>query len=183
MGAAVIDGLQSRGIMAVAKHFPGIGRTVLDSHIDRPCLNVDRAALESTDLLPFRAAIQMRVSGIMLAHIVYDCLDPDWPASLSERTVKDLLRRRLGYEGVVYTDDLEMGAITRHYDFETTLQRVVDADIDMALICHSAEKQARAFAFLRDLIDGSEQIRQQARISAGRILALKAAYLGSRSAT
>jgi beta-N-acetylhexosaminidase len=178
LGAAVIAGLQRRGIMAVGKHFPGIGRTTLDSHLDRPALGVAPAELDACDLVPFRAAIDRRVSGIMLAHVVYERLDPEWPASLSERIVKGLLRGRLGYDGIVYTDDLEMGAITRHYPLETAAERVVAADIDLALICHSAEKQARAFERIRRMIESSGEALTRARASAERIRRLQAEYAG-----
>ena len=76
MGAAVIDHLQSSGIMAVAKHFPGIGRTILDSHIDLPHLDADFAEIEAIDLPPFAAAIRHKVAGFMLSHILYPRLDP-----------------------------------------------------------------------------------------------------------
>lgn len=176
MGMAVIDGLQSRGIMAVAKHFPGIGRTTLDSHLDRPRLDAAGSDLEDLDLVPFRAAIGRGVSGIMLAHVVYADLDPAWPASLSVKIARELLRGRLGYGGVVYSDDLEMGAITRHYPLPTVMERILAADVDLALICHSAQKQSEAFEQILGSLAGSAASRRRARISAGRILSLKAAY-------
>ena len=99
MGAAVIDRMQRNGIMAVAKHFPGIGRTKLDSHIDRPYLKVTLDTLRSTDLLPFETAIEHQVAGVMLAHVVYRDLDPIWPASLSPHIVIDLLTQRAQLSG------------------------------------------------------------------------------------
>ena len=110
MGITVIDGLQRRGIMAVAKHFPGIGRTVLDSHLALPDLKIDIDGLANFDLVPFAAAIQGQVAGVMLSHIRYPAIDPVWPASLSPAVTADLLRKKMGYEGVVMTDDLDMGA-------------------------------------------------------------------------
>ena len=177
LGAAVIAGLQTRGVMAVAKHFPGIGRTRLDSHIDLPFLDADLGSLEDYDLVPFQAAIQERVAGIMLSHILYRRLDPQWPASLSKAIARDLLRKRMGFPGVVLTDDLEMGAINRHYGFNATIRQVLKADIDLALICRSAEKLRQAHALMVRKIAQSEERRSRAEAAAARIMALKALYL------
>jgi beta-N-acetylhexosaminidase len=179
LGATVIQGLQDHRIMSVAKHFPGIGRTTLDSHLDLPVFDTDLSALESFDLVPFRAAIQKRVAGIMLSHILYPRLDSQWPASLSKMIARDILRRQLGFEGVVMTDDLEMGAVTRHYGFRAAIRQVLRADIDMALICHSAEKVAQAQALIARKIGESETIRARAEASAARVMALKTQYLAA----
>ena len=126
--------LQRRNIMAVAKHFPGIGRTVLDSHDDMPTLSVDLEELRQVDLVPFAAAIDHRTAGLMLSHIFYDRIDPEWPASLSSKIVGDILRQDMGYDGLVLTDDLDMGAIKRHYDIRTVVRQVLVAGVDVALI-------------------------------------------------
>jgi beta-N-acetylhexosaminidase len=136
MGMTVIDHLQQRGIMAVAKHFPGIGRTVLDSHLALPDLEIDAKTLAGFDLIPFKSAIQGKVAGIMLSHIRYTGIDPVWPASLSPAITADLLRRKMGYDGVVMTDDLDMGAIKPSHDIDTAIGQILMADVDIALICH-----------------------------------------------
>jgi len=177
LGGTVIEGLQSRGIMAVAKHFPGIGRTTLDSHLDLPVLDADLSSLESCDIIPFRAAVEKKVAGVMLSHILYSRLDPEWPASLSARIARGLLRWRLGFKGLVITDDLEMGAITRHYGFTSAIRQVLRADIDTALICHSAEKVETAHALMTRKIGESVKRREQAETSAARIMTLKSRYL------
>jgi beta-N-acetylhexosaminidase len=174
MGTALIETLQADGVMAVAKHFPGIGRTSLDSHLDLPTFGEELAAMEAVDLLPFRAAIDHRVAGVMLSHILYTRIDPRWPASLSPAIARDLLRRRMGYRGVTLTDDLDMGAIVRHFDIRTVIRQVVAAEVDIALICHKGPR----------IMEGWEEMRAQtrrfpdlARASVRRILALKKAYL------
>jgi beta-N-acetylhexosaminidase len=177
LGAAVIAELQTRGVMAVAKHFPGIGRTRLDSHIDLPFLDADLGSLQDYDLIPFRAAIQQQVAAVMLSHTLYRQLDPQWPASLSKSIARDLLRKRMGFKGVVLTDDLEMGAITRHYGLNAAIRQVLRADIDVALICRSAEKLRQAHALMVRKIGQSEERRSRAEAAAGRIMALKALYL------
>ncbi len=113
LGTTVIAHLQKSKIMAVAKHFPGIGRTTLDSHIERPVLDVDINEIQA-DLIPFKAALKSKVAGIMLAHIVYKGIDKDWPASLSVRIAKNLLREGLGFYGIIMTDDLDMCAIVKN---------------------------------------------------------------------
>ncbi|MBT8372779.1 MAG: beta-N-acetylhexosaminidase, partial [Deltaproteobacteria bacterium] len=107
MGVKVVEHLQQSEIMAVAKHFPGIGRTTLDSHADLPAIDDDLTVLEQLDLIPFKACIQHGVSSVMLSHIFYSKLDRQWPASLSIRIAKDLLRKQMGFDGLVMTDDLD----------------------------------------------------------------------------
>jgi beta-N-acetylhexosaminidase len=177
LGETVIAGLQSRGIMAVAKHFPGIGRTTLDSHLDLPVLDADLPSLDGYDIIPFRAAIAKQVAGVMLAHILYSRLDPAWPASLSVGIARGLLRKQLGFTGIVITDDLEMGAIVRHYGVPSAIRQVLRADIDVALICHSVAKMETAYALMARKIGKSVKRRQQAEAAAERIMALKAKYI------
>jgi beta-N-acetylhexosaminidase len=179
MGAAVIEGLQSRGVMAVAKHFPGIGRTTLDSHLDLPVFDADPASLEAFDLIPFRRAIAARVAAIMLSHILYPALDPDWPASLSRPIVSGWLRHRMGYDGVVVTDDLEMGAVARHYGFGESVRQVLRAEVDLALICHTAALVEEARDRMARRISASEKIRRRHARSLERILRLKSRYLAA----
>ena len=136
MGCTVIRHFQKNGLMAVAKHFPGIGRTVLDSHYELPTLDSPLAEMEAYDLIPFRAAIENQAAGMMLSHIRYSGIDSDWPASLSKKIAGDLLREQLGYNGLVITDDLDMGAIAKHYDINTIIQQLMGANVDIALICH-----------------------------------------------
>ena len=148
MGCRVISGLQAGGVMAVAKHFPGIGRTVLDSHLDLPVVDLCMADLEAVDLPPFAAAFDAAVAGVMLSHILYRSIDATWPASLSVPIAKDLLRGRMGFDGLVLTDDLDMGAVSRHFGISDIIRRIVLADIDIVLICHKGPNIERAYETL-----------------------------------
>ena len=177
LGAAVIAGLQSRGVMAAAKHFPGIGRTTLDSHLELPVFDQDPASLETFDLVPFRSAIAAGVAAVMLSHILYPSLDPEWPASLSRPVVAGLLRGRMGYDGVVVTDDLEMGAITAHYGFAESVRQVQRAEVDLALICHTAALVEEARYRMARRIAASEKVHRRHALSLERILRLKREYL------
>lgn len=179
MGAAVIQHLQSNGVMAVAKHFPGIGGTTLDSHLDRPVFEVSYDTLASVDLPPFQEAILNDVAGIMLSHIVYPKLDADWPASLSPRIARTLLRDTMGYDGVVMTDDLDMGAIHKYIDIDTAVDQVLAADIDQALICHKGPDIARAHDRIRRCMSTDAGLRDRAIRSVSRILSLKTKRQGT----
>lgn len=177
MGKTVIEGLQQRYIMAVAKHFPGIGRTQLDSHLDLPRLEIDPDVLMDTDIVPFQAAVASRVTGMMLSHIFYPTLDNQWPASLSCAIAKDLLRDRIGFDGVVMTDDLDMGAIGNHYDTQTVIAQIMAADIDIAMICHRSPKIDAAYENILAYLVDSKENRQKGVASVRRILSLKERYI------
>ena len=110
---AFVTGLQSAGIAACAKHFPGHGATRLDSHLDLPVLDADLARIREVDLVPFRAAIGAGVRSVMTAHVVFTALDQD-PATISA-PVLGLLRDELGFDGVVITDALTMAAIRERW--------------------------------------------------------------------
>ena len=177
LGVKVIEHLQQNNIMAVAKHFPGIGRTILDSHLDLPVLKDDLTAIEQFDLIPFEACIQHGVSGIMLSHIFYPKLDDQWPASLSKYIANDLLRKRLDYDGLVMTDDLDMAAITKRYEIRISIQQILVADIDLALICHKGPNIEIAFEQILKEITDSAEMKAKGLESVERIMRCKSKYL------
>jgi beta-N-acetylhexosaminidase len=179
LGGAVIDSLQKGGVMSVAKHFPGIGRTTLDSHLDLPVSDLALLDLQNFDIPPFKAAIEKKVSGIMLSHICYEKIDKSWPASLSCLIARDMLRKDLGFQGLVITDDLDMGAIAKHYDIEISIDRILQADIDIALICHPSPKIARAFEALKSRIHSKNNLDPESMTSIERILEIKKKWLSN----
>jgi beta-N-acetylhexosaminidase len=177
IGRIIIEQHQKQNIMAVAKHFPGIGRTTLDSHLDMPELAVTINNLESFDLIPFKAAIHEQVAGIMLSHIRYTDIDPKWPASLSQKIAQKLLRERMGYNGLVMTDDLDMGAIINHYDIYTVIHQILIADVDLALICHKGPNIEKAFNEIKKNIIEDDLIREKNIASLNRIMTHKNKFL------
>ncbi len=177
LGVKVIEHLQQNNIMAVAKHFPGIGRTILDSHLDLPVLKDDLTALARFDLIPFEACIQHGVCGIMLSHIFYPKLDDQWPASLSKYIANDLLRKRMDYDGLVMTDDLDMAAITKRYEIRISIQQILVADIDLALICHKGPNIEIAFEQILKEITDSAEMKAKGLESVERIMRCKSKYL------
>jgi beta-N-acetylhexosaminidase len=179
LGKTVISALQDNGMPATAKHFPGIGRTTLDSHADLPQLDTERQVLDETDLVPFRAAITNGVEAVMLSHVVYKAFDAKWPASLSSAIAKGILRGSMEFEGIIMTDDLDMGAIQKHFDIETAIRRISDAEIDIALICHNRQKIEIAHQVLVEVVGETEESRRKASACVQRILNLKQKYLKS----
>jgi len=179
MGNAMIDVFQQNRIMAVAKHFPGIGRTVLDSHLDLPDLDIPIERLERRDIRPFRSAMDTEVCGIMLSHIRYQSLDPLWPASLSPSIADDLLRGRYGYKGLVLTDDLDMGAIANHYEMDQIVDQCLNATVDILLICHPGPKIETAHDLIGRLQHKNAVLRRKTSAAVSRILSVKTAYLAS----
>mgnify|MGYP006288043033 CR=1 FL=1 len=177
MGCRVIEVLQDHGVMAVAKHFPGIGRTLLDSHFDLPNFHAEPADLEAFELPPFAAAIQKGVAGIMLSHIRYTGLDTEWPASLSTTLAGDLLRKQMGFDGLVLTDDLDMGAIHKHFDIQTIVDRIILAEIDIALICHAGPAISAAYEHILKNWNEAADLRMKNRNCVERILRLKHKFL------
>lgn len=175
-GVALLQGIQSESVAACGKHFPGHGDTSNDSHFDLPHLphNLDR--LEHLELLPFRAAIAAGVSSIMTAHVIFDPLDPLFPATLSSAVTRDLLRTRLRFPGVVYTDDLEMKAIADHFDIAEVVIRAASATVDVLCICHTPELQHRAIDSLISAVEKGSVSRDLILASSARFDRLTARY-------
>jgi beta-N-acetylhexosaminidase len=141
LGAAFVSGLDDAGLLGCGKHFPGHGDTALDSHFALPCVAHDAARLRSVELVPF-ARLASRIRALMTAHVLYPGLDPDRPATLSERICTGLLRRELGFEGVLFSDDLEMRALSG--SMEERAVEAVQAGCDVLIISRDWEHQERA---------------------------------------
>jgi beta-N-acetylhexosaminidase len=137
MGLAVIDGLQRQGVAACGKHFPGHGDTSQDSHLDLPRLPHAMERLERIELPPFAAVIRAGVAAIMTAHVIFEAIDPTYPATMSRPVLTGLLREGLGFQGVIVSDDLEMKAIANHYPLEEVIVRGVNAGVDLFTICQA----------------------------------------------
>jgi len=139
LGCALMRGLREGGVIPCGKHFPGHGATLIDSHDDLPRDERGEAEFTRTDLPPFCRAIAEGAEMIMTAHVHYPALDANLPATLSPLILDGLLRRSLGFQGVVITDDLEMGAVVRHSPVEQAAMDALHAGADLLLICHSLE--------------------------------------------
>ncbi len=177
LGAEVIRGLQKQNVISVAKHFPGIGRTTVDSHLKLPNMIHNKFALDSFELIPFKAAINVKAAGIMTSHVIYPKIDAIWPASLSRKIVTNILRTELGYEGLVITDDLNMGAIDKYYDFGPVIERILATETDIALICNNVPRVKKAFDLILDFIKSSSLNKARCKKSLQRIIKTKTKYL------
>ncbi len=145
---AFLDGLHSMNVMGSVKHFPGHGDTNLDSHLDLPVVDKDVGDLERLELAPFRAAVQHGVDMVMSAHVMFPALDESVPATMSSTILKGWLRERLGYSGVLVSDDMEMGAVRGRYPLVQQLDMATRATIDIFLMCKSLELQVEAWETL-----------------------------------
>jgi beta-glucosidase len=142
--AAWIDACQSEGVLACAKHFPGHGRTVVDSHKELPSVNETAETLRESDLVPFRAAIERGVASVMTAHVAFPALDPSGaPATLSRPILTDLLRHELAFTGLVVTDALIMEAVLGKGESQAVV-RALDAGCDCLLYPTNVVESMRA---------------------------------------
>ncbi len=130
---AFVQGLQQEGVAATLKHFPGHGDTATDSHLDLPRLEYPLSRLETIELVPFRAGIAAGSAAVMSYHGVVTALDPSRPATLSRRVMTDFLRNELGFDGVSFTDALEMQAIAKTYSPAESVIQALAAGVDMPL--------------------------------------------------
>jgi beta-N-acetylhexosaminidase len=169
---AFLRGLHSGGVLGCGKHFPGHGDTELDSHVDLPTVRRARRDLEEMELVPFRAAIRAGVPMLMTAHVLYPALDESKPATFSAPILRDLLRREMGFEGVVISDDLEMGAVSRHMQVEDAAVAALLAGIDWVLICNDLDLAVRAAERIADAIEDGRLDRHALAASARRIRGL-----------
>ncbi|HNW36979.1 MAG TPA: glycoside hydrolase family 3 N-terminal domain-containing protein, partial [Candidatus Ozemobacteraceae bacterium] len=139
-------GLREGGVLACAKHFPGKGHARVDSHLTLPVIPYDRSRLMSFELAPFKAAIDAGIDAVMTAHVFFPAFEPspNLPATMSEAVLTGLLRRELGFKGLLITDDLEMGAITEAFGVADAARRSFLAGADLLLICHDLGRQREA---------------------------------------
>lgn len=178
-----LAGLEAAGVAGVGKHFPGHGSTTTDSHLDLPYVEKDLADLEAVDLAPFAVAVEAGIPAIMPAHVVYDALDPDLPATLSSKIQTGLLRETLGFEGVIVTDDLGMAGIMEIAPPEESGVRAILAGADLLTCVRMTTTGACQPEMIEQLHAGLVAAVEDGRLSeervdesVRRILALKAAY-------
>ena len=148
-GVAFIETMQRAGVMCVGKHFPGHGDVSIDSHFDMPVVPHVRERLNAVEFVPFKAAMSAGVGGIMLAHIAFPAIEPSGlPATLSSNVVR-LLRDELGYNGLLFTDALEMGALTNNgFPVHIAAARALQAGADVLMFNSGEERHRQAHAEL-----------------------------------
>jgi beta-N-acetylhexosaminidase len=149
LGQTMINRFQAHGIMTVAKHFPGLGRSAMDPHYDLPSINITDREMDEINLLPFRSAIRQQVAGIMTSHAIYPFLEPEISATLSNKIISGILINKLGFKGLVISDDLEMGAIKKKWGVPAGAVASFEAGCDILLICSEQQSLFEAISLLR----------------------------------
>jgi beta-N-acetylhexosaminidase len=178
---AFARGLDAAGVIACGKHFPGHGDTDTDSHLELPRVDHDWDRLEKVELAPFRAAAVAGLPMIMTAHVVFAALDAQRPATLSEPVVTGLLRKKLGYRGVIVSDDLDMRAIAAHMGVDHAAVGAIRAGCDVLLLCCSEHNQQLAEEGLIKAAESDADLRRRIGESAARVRAMKAAHAANQA--
>lgn len=178
LGGVLIEALQTAGVAACGKHFPGHGDTSLDSHVDLPVVEHDLTRLRHVEFEPFREAVRRRVAFIMTAHVLLPALDEERPATLSPAIVDGLLRREIGFEGAILSDDLEMRAIADRYSVPEAGVKALAAGCDGLLVTNgNVDLQAATLEGLVHWVEDGWIARQRLHDAHARMEAQKVRFL------
>jgi len=171
---------QNQGVVATAKHFPGLGDVKMDSHRDLPVTDKSLEQLMERELIPYLAVIEENVACIMSAHILLPALDDTYPATLSEMILTGLLRDSLGFKGVIITDAMQMGGISKHFEVDEACVMAINAGADIILHCQFKKRMATApecYARVLDAVKKGQIPEERLNEAVSRVLELKARYL------
>ena len=183
LGAAMVKGYHEAGVISCLKHFPGHGDTAVDSHLALPIVPHAMQRLEAIELVPFKSGIAAGATAVMTAHVSFPALTQrdDLPATLSPTVLTGLLREKLGFEGVIITDCLEMNAISKGVGIPRGSVMTLQAGADLVLISHIYEHQRAGFEAIRTSVKANELSPDIVRQAAERVLHLKERYLSWES--
>jgi len=176
LGISTMRGMMDNGIIPVVKHFPGHGDTVVDSHKVLPKVETTLESLRNVELVPFKKAIEEGADAVMVAHILFPALDPDYPSSMSKAIITGLLRNEMKFEGVIITDDLTMGAIANDYTIPEAAVQSFIAGSDQLLVVRDYEVQLNTLNAFIKAIETGEITEERLNESVKRILTLKEKY-------
>lgn len=177
---AAVDGYSHAGMVCALKHFPGIGRGEQDTHVDSVVVNDDFDAIYNSDMLPFRNVISNQDLDnymVMVSHVTYPSFAGNTPACISPVIMKDILRKDLGYQGIIITDDLEMGAVANYYGFDRIGVEAVKAGADIVLVCHEYHHGADVYLGLLEALEAGEITQEEVDNSVRRILKYKLQHI------
>ncbi|MFC4776697.1 beta-N-acetylhexosaminidase [Paenibacillus sp. GCM10023252] len=172
-GLSAVKGLSSAQVIPVVKHFPGHGDTSVDSHLALPVVGKSYEQLESFEWKPFKAAIDGGADVVMVAHLLVRQIDHQYPSSMSSKLMTGVLREKLGFKGVIITDDMTMGGISDHYKIGEAAVRSIRAGSDIILIGHGHEQQLEVLRALKEALNNNEITEERLDESLYRILRLK----------
>jgi beta-N-acetylhexosaminidase len=176
LGSQVVTGLTDSGIVATLKHFPGNGRSNIDPHVETSSVQANQWDLENKDMYPFKKIIENIDNNrffVMVTHIKYPAYDKENPASISPIIIQELLRKKLGYKGVVVTDDLEMGAVNKYFTYEDLGYKAVESGADLLLVCHTLENQKKVFNGILEAVQTKKLSEERIDEAVKRILTNK----------
>ena len=176
LGGIVVRTLQENGVMAVAKHFPGLGRAGIDPHFHLPVIETDIKEIHRVNLPPFQAAIVEGVTALMTSHAVYPALDDKHPATLSPQIMIGLLRNQMRFNGLIVTDDLEMGAIAKKWGVAEGALMSFEAGADMLLICKDQGNLLESISLIREKILQGDIAADRLRQTLSRIQRAKSIF-------
>ena len=177
MSSAWMRGLRAGGVIPCGKHFPGHGDTERDSHLELPVLEKSLDQLRKVELPPFVESCRDDIEALMTAHVRFTALDRELPATLSEAVMTGLLRHQLGYDGVVFSDDMEMKAISVNFSPGEAAALALRAGVDVLLFCHELTNAVEVFESVCALAENDPPLRAKIAASVRRITVLKRKFL------
>ena len=182
-GVEMIRGLQESGVLACAKHFPGYGDLDMDPHLSLPRVAKPVDQLEKMELRPFAKAVEAGVAAVMTAHVLFPALEPEEiPATMSRRILTGALRDKLGYDGLVVTDCMEMGAIASRYGTAQGAAAALRAGADIVLVSHTARTAMESVRAAEEAVRSGSISQEELRKGTERILRFKSAYRAGEAA-
>lgn len=175
--SALVRGYLKSNIISCAKHFPGHGHTLIDSHVDLPTCDLTLEHLRANELVPFNKAIRSKVGMIMIAHILFNQIDKSQPATFSKIIVNDLLKKEMRFEGLVVSDDLDMGALSKYHSTAEIPVKSLLAGIDLLLYCNKPDSPKVAIASILKALESKELSLEKLQSSYDRIIEFKKNHL------
>ncbi|MEK4014064.1 beta-N-acetylhexosaminidase [Peribacillus sp. FSL M8-0224] len=175
-GKKAIQGFNDVSITGALKHFPGNGRSEIDPHVETSSVEANQLDLENSDIYPFKQIISEMDNQkffVMVTHIKYPAYDKEKPASLSKIIIEDLLRGKLKYEGLVVTDDLEMGAVNKYFSYDEMGKQAILAGADLLLVCHEYSHELEVYNGLLQAVKAGEVPMDRINESVKRVLTYK----------
>ncbi len=157
---AFVKGLHETGVLSCGKHFPGHGDTSEDSHLTLPTVKKKLEELRQCEFFPFKALIEHKIPTLMTAHVMYPALDPEWPATLSEKILTGVLKKEMGFQGLILSDDFFMKGIAAHWSIPEAVERFLRCGGDIALLCHEEETQVQVAEYLCKQLEKDTRFRE-----------------------
>lgn len=174
-GIQTMEGMKSKNIIPVLKHFPGHGDTTVDSHMDLPIINKTTEELEELEFIPFKKGIEKGADMIMTSHILFPKIDKNNPATFSKEIITNILREKLNFNGVIITDDITMDGL-KDYNIIDVPIKALKAGCDIILVCHSYDDQVKIIEKIKEEVKNGSISEKEIDEKVYRILKLKEKY-------